>query len=71
MVAASHNNAPMIGLLLQSGADASAKNDQGQTATDIANLNKNLDAAQALSVLGQMSTSQAPTPSPLVAGKSG
>jgi ankyrin repeat protein len=62
MVAASHNNAPMIGLLLQSGADASATNDQGQTAIDITKLNNNIDAAQALSVLGKMSTSQAPTP---------
>jgi quinoprotein dehydrogenase-associated probable ABC transporter substrate-binding protein len=53
MVAASHNNAPMVGLLLQSGADASAKNGEGQTASDIAKLNGNLDAAQAISVLGK------------------
>lgn len=53
MVAASHNNAPMVGLLLQSGADAAAKNDRGQTALDIAKLNRNLDAAQAISVLSK------------------
>jgi quinoprotein dehydrogenase-associated probable ABC transporter substrate-binding protein len=63
MVAASHNNAPMIGLLLQSGADASAKNAQGQTALDIAKLNGNTEAAQAISVLGKMfSATQAPAP---------
>jgi ankyrin repeat protein len=53
MVAASHNNAPMVGLLLESGADASAKNDQGQTASDIAKLNGNVDAEQAISVLAK------------------
>lgn len=53
MVAASHNNAPMIGLLLQSGADTSAKNAQGQTALAIAKLNGNKEAAQAISVLGK------------------
>jgi quinoprotein dehydrogenase-associated probable ABC transporter substrate-binding protein len=53
MVAASHNNAPMVGFLLESGADASAKNDQGQTASDIAKLNGNLDAEQAISVLAK------------------
>jgi quinoprotein dehydrogenase-associated probable ABC transporter substrate-binding protein len=65
MVAASHNNAPMVGLLLQSGADASAKNAQGQTALDIAKLNGNGEAAQAISVLGKMfSATQAPAPAP-------
>jgi quinoprotein dehydrogenase-associated probable ABC transporter substrate-binding protein len=64
MVAASHNNAPMVGLLLQSGADVAAKNDQGQTASDIAKLNGNVDAAQAISVLGKMrSAAQASPPS--------
>jgi quinoprotein dehydrogenase-associated probable ABC transporter substrate-binding protein len=51
MVAATHNNAPMIGLLLQAGADAAAKNAQGQTALDVAELNGNHEAAQAISVL--------------------
>ncbi|MGH9810898.1 MAG: ankyrin repeat domain-containing protein, partial [Terriglobia bacterium] len=68
MVAASHNDAPMVGLLLQSGAEASAKNDQGQTAIDIAKLNGNLEAAQAISVLGKTrsaaETSASSQPSP-------
>jgi quinoprotein dehydrogenase-associated probable ABC transporter substrate-binding protein len=63
MVAASHNNAPMVGLLLQSGADPAAKNTKGQTALDIAKLNGNLDAAQAISVVSKaLSTTEAPTP---------
>ena len=51
MVAATHNNPPMIGLLLQAGADASVKNAQGQTALDVAEINGNHEAAQAISVL--------------------
>lgn len=52
MVAAAHNNPPMIGLLIESGADAAAKNNQGQTAQDVAQLNGNAEAAQAIKVLG-------------------
>jgi ankyrin repeat protein len=63
MVAASHNDASMVGLLLQSGADVSAKNAQGQTASDIAKLNGNVDAAQAISVLGKMRSAETRTPS--------
>lgn len=37
MIAAGHNNAPIIGLLVGAGADPNAKNAQGQTALDIAN----------------------------------
>jgi len=37
MIAAGHNNAPIIGLLVGAGADPSIKNPQGQTALDIAN----------------------------------
>jgi len=63
MVAASHNNAPMVGLLLQSGADHAAKNAKGQTALDIAKLNGNLDAAQAISVVSKaLSATEAPAP---------
>jgi ankyrin repeat protein len=62
MVAASHNNAPAIGLL-QAGADAAAKNNRGETALAIAKLNGNLNAAQALSVLGRTpTTTEALTP---------
>ena len=53
MVATSHDNAPTIGLLLQSGANAEAKNNRGEQALDIAKLNGNQEAAQAISVLGK------------------
>lgn len=36
MIAAGHNNAPIIGLLVGSGADANVKSAQGQTALEIA-----------------------------------
>ena len=36
MIAAGHNNAPMIGLLAGSGADLGVKSTTGQTALDIA-----------------------------------
>jgi quinoprotein dehydrogenase-associated probable ABC transporter substrate-binding protein len=36
MIAAGHNNAPIIGLLVGAGADPNAKNPHGQTALDIA-----------------------------------
>jgi quinoprotein dehydrogenase-associated probable ABC transporter substrate-binding protein len=36
MIAAGHNNAPMIGLLLRSGADAAKKTRDGKTALDVA-----------------------------------
>ena len=32
MVAAAHNNPPMIGLLIEAGADINAKDNQGKTA---------------------------------------
>ena len=41
MIAAAHNNPPMIGLLIESGADTAAKNNQGKTAEDVAEMNKN------------------------------
>jgi quinoprotein dehydrogenase-associated probable ABC transporter substrate-binding protein len=52
MIAAAHNSPPMIGLLMDAGADAELKNKQGQTARDIALLNGNQEAAQAILVLG-------------------
>ena len=51
MIAASSNSAPMIGLLMDAGADPSVKNAQGQTAEDVAKLNDNQEAAQAIRVL--------------------
>ncbi len=64
MIAAAHNNPPMIGLLMESGADPDAKNNQGQTATDVAQINGNLEAAQAIKVLATAkAASAAPAPS--------
>jgi ankyrin repeat protein len=63
MVAASHNNPPMIGILIDSGADVSAKDNQGQTAADVAKLNGNLEAAQAIKVLATAKSAEVPAPS--------
>ena len=60
MVAAAHNNAPMIGLLMDAGADPTLKNAQGLTATDVAEKNGNLEAAQAILVLGSARSAAAP-----------
>jgi quinoprotein dehydrogenase-associated probable ABC transporter substrate-binding protein len=51
MIAASNNSAPMIGLLMDAGADPAIKNAQGQTAEDVAELNDNQEASQAIRVL--------------------
>jgi quinoprotein dehydrogenase-associated probable ABC transporter substrate-binding protein len=65
MIAATHNNPPMIGLLMESGADASLKNDQGQTATDVAEMNGNIESAQAIMVLGAAKAAASePSPAP-------
>jgi ankyrin repeat protein len=57
MIAAANNSAPMIGLLMDAGADPTVKNAQGQTAEDVAKLNDNQEASQAIRVL---SLSRAP-----------
>ncbi len=59
MIAAANNNPPMIGLLIESGADPEAKNNQGQTAADIARINGNLEAAQAIKVLATAKAAEA------------
>ena len=64
MVAATHNNPPMIGLLMEAGADASAKNNQGKTAADVAEMNGNLEAAQAIKVLGAAESASGPPAAP-------
>lgn len=51
MIAAGHDNAPMIGLLLRAGADANLKNSSGQTALDIAKLADHTAAIGAFKVL--------------------
>jgi ankyrin repeat protein len=62
MVAATHNSAPMIGLLMDANADPTVKNKLGLTATDVAEKNGNLEAAQAIHVLGQARSAEAPAP---------
>ncbi len=62
MVAAAQNSAPMIGLLMDAGADATVKNQQGLTASDIAEKNGNLEAVQAILVLGAGRSAAAPSP---------
>jgi quinoprotein dehydrogenase-associated probable ABC transporter substrate-binding protein len=62
MIAATHNSAPMIGLLMDAGADPAVKNKQGKTATDVAEMNGNLEAAQAILVLGSGRSAAAPAP---------
>lgn len=51
MIAAGHNNAPMIGLLLRAGADAKLKASNGKTALDIAVEAQNEAAVGALKFL--------------------
>ncbi|MGB6346242.1 MAG: quinoprotein dehydrogenase-associated putative ABC transporter substrate-binding protein [Methyloceanibacter sp.] len=64
MIAAAHNNPPMIGLLIESGADINATNSAGKTAAGVAELNDNMEAAQAVRVLGTAkAASSAPAPS--------
>ena len=60
MVAATHNSAPMIGLLMDAGADPALKNAQGLTASEMAEKNGNLEAAQAIYVLAQARSAEAP-----------
>ena len=64
MIAAIHNNPPMIGLLIESGADIDAKNNQGKTAQDVAEFNGNIEAAQAIRVLGTAKSASAPVATP-------
>jgi len=50
MIAAAHDNAPMIGVLAQAGAKADLKSDGGQTAIDIATQNSAEAAVRALQI---------------------
>jgi ankyrin repeat protein len=51
MIAAAHDNATMIGLLLQAGADPHARSANGETASDIAAKNDNLAAIRTFRLL--------------------
>jgi ankyrin repeat protein len=62
MIAAAHNNPPMIGLLIESGADINVTNNQGKTAAGVAELNDNMEAAQAVRVLGTAKAASARPP---------
>jgi quinoprotein dehydrogenase-associated probable ABC transporter substrate-binding protein len=62
MIAATHNNAPMIGMLIDAGADVSLKNKLGQTASEVAEKNGNLQAQQAILVLSSSRAAAAPKP---------
>ena len=55
MIAAAHDNAPMIGLLLQSGAKPGLKNADDETARDIAAKNDNGSATRMLDLMARMS----------------
>lgn len=60
MIAATHNNPPMIGMLIDAGADVTLKNSLGQTAADVAEKNGNLEAQQAIMVLSSAKAASAP-----------
>jgi quinoprotein dehydrogenase-associated probable ABC transporter substrate-binding protein len=62
MVAATHNSPPMIGLLMDAGADPDLKNSLGQTATDVAKINGNEEAGQAIKVLASTRSAAADKP---------
>lgn len=53
LLAAAHNNAPIVGLLAESGADKSAKTQDGFTAEDLARQNGNSAVVSLLTLLGQ------------------
>lgn len=58
MLAAAHNNAPIVGLLVQSGADRNIKNPDGKTASDIAAQNGNNAVVSLLRLLDQAGSGQ-------------
>jgi ankyrin repeat protein len=53
MIAAAHDNPPLIGLLIQAGADRDAKTPDGKTALDIAKSNLNQGATQQIELLAR------------------
>ncbi len=58
MIAAAHDNSPIIGVLMQAGADATVKSGEGQTALEIAQQNGNDSAARTLQLLQRTSSNQ-------------
>jgi quinoprotein dehydrogenase-associated probable ABC transporter substrate-binding protein len=53
LLAAAHNNAPIVGLLAQAGADQNFKSPQGRTAADLARQNGNTAVVSLLNLLSQ------------------
>lgn len=53
LLAAAHNNAPIVGLLAQAGANQSIKTPKGQTAADLAKQNGNTAVVSLLNLLSQ------------------
>ena len=62
MIAAGHDNAPMIGLLLRAGADPHLKSGEGKTALDIAHKALHDDAIGALKFLVRPGSTDAAVP---------
>ncbi|MGQ0673387.1 MAG: quinoprotein dehydrogenase-associated putative ABC transporter substrate-binding protein [Hyphomicrobium sp.] len=53
LLAAAHNNAPIVGALAEAGSDRNFKNPQGKTASDIAGQNGNAAVVSLLKLLDQ------------------
>lgn len=52
LLAAAHNNAPIVGLLVEAGADQNAKTPDGKSAVDLARANGNAPVVSLLTLLG-------------------
>jgi quinoprotein dehydrogenase-associated probable ABC transporter substrate-binding protein len=71
MVAAAHDNPPVIGVLVQAGADLRAKTPDGKTALDIAASNQNAAAVQQLELLETSKPTGAPDDKAVPSGQLG
>ncbi|MBR2537060.1 MAG: quinoprotein dehydrogenase-associated putative ABC transporter substrate-binding protein [Hyphomicrobium sp.] len=58
LLAAAHNNAPIVGLLADAGANRNFKNPEGKTASDLAVQNGNTAVVSLLKLLDQAGSSQ-------------
>jgi ankyrin repeat protein len=58
MVAAAHDNSPMIGVLIRAGAHADVKSQEGQTAMDIAKQNGSDSAVRTLQLFEHTAATQ-------------
>jgi len=58
MIAAAHDNSPLIGVLMSAGADATVKSQEGQTALEIAQQNGNDSATRTLQLLQRTGSGQ-------------